>query len=85
MMVLFLSIAAIVIMRGHFGRALAERLSGRARPAADDQDVRELKSEVEELRTQLADVQERLDFAERVLARRDERAGALPKGTAEAR
>jgi hypothetical protein len=25
-------------------------------------------------------VQERLDFAERLLARQDERAGALPKG-----
>ena len=40
---------------------------------------------VEELRTQFADVQERLDFAERVLARRDDRAAALPKGAAEAR
>jgi hypothetical protein len=85
MMVLFLSVAAIVIMRGPFGRALAERLSGRARPGAEDQDVRELKSEVDELRTQLADVQERLDYAERVLARREERAGALPKGAGEAR
>ena len=37
------------------------------------------------LRAQLGDVQERLDFAERVLARRDERAAALPKGTREAR
>ncbi len=89
MMVLFVSIAAVFILRGQFGRALAERISGRARPGAEDQDVRELKSEVEELRTQLGDVQERLDFAERVLARRDDRAGAgagaLPKGAAEAR
>jgi Tfp pilus assembly protein PilO len=36
-------------------------------------------SDVEDLQRQLADVQERLDFAERVLARREERAGALPK------
>ena len=87
MMVLFVSIAAVAILRGPFGRALAERLSGRARPGAEDQDVRELKSEVEELRTQLAEVQERLDFAERVLARRDDNAGAgaLPKGAGETR
>jgi len=79
-MVLFVSIAAMFIMRGPFGRALAERLAGRARSASEDHDVRELKGEVEELRNQLADVQERLDFAERVIARKDDRVGALPKG-----
>lgn len=74
MSILFLCAAAVFIMRGPFGRAMAERISGRARAGSDDHEVRELKGEVEELRTQLADVQERLDFAERVLARRDERA-----------
>ncbi len=85
MSILFLCAAAVFILRGQFGRAIAERISGRGRPAVEDQDVRELKTEVEALRTQLLDVQERLDFAERVLARRDERAGALPQGTREAR
>jgi hypothetical protein len=79
LMVLFVSIAAVFIMRGPFGRAMAERISGRARTGTEDQDVRELKGEVEELRTQLSEVQERLDFAERILARQDERAGMLPK------
>jgi hypothetical protein len=82
-MVLFVSIAAVFIMRGPFGRAMAERISGRARTGTEDQDVRELKGEVEELRTQLSEVQERLDFAERILARQDERAGMLPKRGAE--
>ena len=45
-------------------------------------EVEELRADVEELHRQLADVQERLDFTERVLARRDERVGALPKGGA---
>jgi len=85
LMVLFVSLATVFVLRGPFGRALAERLAGRARTGAEDQDVQELKGEVEELRTQLADVQERLDFAERVLARRDDRADALPKGAAERR
>jgi ubiquinone biosynthesis protein UbiJ len=79
LMVLFVSIAAMFIMRGPFGRAIAERIAGRARTAAEDQDVRELKGEVEELRNQLADVQERLDFAERVIARKDDHVAALPK------
>jgi len=83
MMVLFVSIAAMFIMRGPFGRAIAERIAGRARTATEDQDVRELKGEVEELRNQLYEVQERLDFAERLLARQDERAGVLPKRGAE--
>jgi hypothetical protein len=83
LMVLFVSIAAVFIMRGPFGRAMAERISGRARTGTEDQDVRELKGEVEELRTQLSEVQERLDFAERILARQDERAGMLPKRGAE--
>jgi hypothetical protein len=82
-MVLFVSIAAVFIMRGPFGRAMAERISGRARTGTEDQDVRELKGEVEGLRTQLSEVQERLDFAERILARQDERAGMLPKRGAE--
>jgi len=85
LMVLFVSLATVLVLRGPFGRALAERIAGRPRTGAEDQDIRELKGEVEELRTQLGDVQERLDFAERVLARRDDRADALPKGAAERR
>lgn len=80
MSILFLSMAAIFVLRGPFGRALAERIAGRPRGAAEDQEIQELKREVEELRHQLDEVQERLDFAERLLARQDERAGALPKG-----
>lgn len=83
MSILFLCAAAVFIMRGPFGRAMAERISGRARTGTEDSDVRELKGEVEELRSQLDEVQERLDFAERLLARQDERAGVLPQRRAE--
>jgi len=83
LMVLIVSLATVFVLRGPFGRALAERIAGRARTATEDHDVRELKGEVEELRTQLYEVQERLDFAERLLARQDERAGVLPKRGAE--
>jgi hypothetical protein len=79
MSILFFCAAAVFIVRGPLGRALAERISGRARSGTEDQDVRELRGEVDELRNQLSEVQERLDFAERILARQDERAGVLPK------
>ena len=78
MIVLFLSAATVLVLRGPFGRAFAERLSGR--PRHDDTDVQELRGEVDDLRQQIGEVQERLDFAERLLARQDERAGVLPKG-----
>ena len=66
--VLFISIAAITIMRGPFGRALADRLSGKHLQTGSPDDER-LAAEVDELRQRLADVEERLDFAERVIAR----------------
>ncbi len=75
MSILFVSLAAIFVLRGPFGRALADRLAGRGRP--DDREVQELRGEVEELRHELTEVHERLDFAERMLARQDER--ALPE------
>jgi hypothetical protein len=75
LMVLFLSIAAIFIMRGPFGRAIAERIAGRARTASEDQDVRDLKGEVEELRhltEQMSELGERVDFLERLVAKQRE-------------
>ena len=76
MSIFFLSMAAIFVLRGPFGRALAERLSGRV-PRHDEGEVQELREEVEEMRRQLTEVQERLDFAERLLAQQKV-AGALP-------
>ncbi len=59
-----LAIGLVKIFRGPIGDALAERIRGQAR-AADDQP---LAAEVESLRGRLAEVEERLDFAERLLA-----------------
>lgn len=76
--VLFMSLTAIFVLRGPLGRAIGERIG--ARHGTGDRELQDLKGEVEDLRHQLDEVQERLDFAERLLARQDERAGALPKG-----
>ena len=50
------------------GRALAERIRGRAAPAQDP----ELLAEVDALRHEVAELHERVDFAERLLAQRQE-------------
>jgi len=71
MSIMFVSLAAIFVLRGPFGRALADRLAGRSGGRADDHEVRELRGDVEALRHELTELQERLDFAERMLARQD--------------
>jgi hypothetical protein len=78
MSILFLSIAAILVLRGPLGRAIGERIVSRRDPG-DDREIQDLKADVGDLRQQLSEVQERLDFTERLLARQDERAGVLPK------
>lgn len=65
---------------GPIVQAYARRLSG----ASTEQDlvverVEALSQELEQLRTQLAETQERLDFAERLLSQ-GRAAGQLPRG-----
>jgi transposase-like protein len=77
-----LSVAAIFVLRGPVGKALAQWIGGwshneskwieakmRAAGGGTSGDVDQLRAEVDELRGQLAEVQERLDFAERMLAK----------------
>ncbi len=69
-----LVVGAIVLSKGPLGQALADRLrggpTGDAR-LADELDA--LRGEVHELRRELAEAQERIDFTERLLSRgRDE-------------
>jgi hypothetical protein len=74
--VLFVMIGLSVILRGPLGQAIADRVRGGATDIGSDPRVREeldsLRLEVDELRGQLAEAHERIDFAERLLARRDE-------------
>lgn len=54
---------------GPIGRAVGRRiLQGGASEAASDEDVQELRQQVDELRQSLAESHERLDFAERMLS-----------------
>ncbi len=84
---LFISVAVVLILRGPVGKALAERIGGRSIEASEETealhaDVDALRGDLadmqEHTRAQLAEMQERLDFAERLLtagrASQDEKA-----------
>jgi hypothetical protein len=66
-----LAVMAVKLFRGPLGNALADRLRGSAPP---DPGVLE---ELEAMKGRLAEVEERLDFAERMLAK-SEQAERLP-------
>lgn len=69
------AIAAARIFTGPLGAALGDRIRGRREAAPDPR----LDAEVERLQVRLAEVEERVDFAERLLASR-EQADQLPGG-----
>lgn len=78
--VFFLSIAAAVILRGPLGKAFADRIAGRAGEGASSRDWEMLRSAVGELRDRMEEMEERMDFAERLLARQRQ-PGQLGDGT----
>jgi len=78
--VFFIMTGLTVILRGPLGQALAQRLrDGAGGDPTLRADVDALRGELDDVRHQLAESQERLDFAERLLARRTE-AEQLPRG-----
>lgn len=77
------AIAAVVFFGGVFtilrpvAAAVAKRISGEARRAErDDGDRDEILSELQQVRQELSELAERVDFTERLLARQQD---ALPK------
>jgi hypothetical protein len=73
-----LTIGTVLVLRGPVGKALGQWIAGWSHTEAQwiegkygvpNAEVAELRADVEELRHQLTEVQERLDFAERLLAR----------------
>lgn len=62
-------VGLVVFTRSHLGHAIAERIAGRAGVSPEiEGELRELRGEVESLRTELLETQERLDFTERLIA-----------------
>jgi hypothetical protein len=73
----FFSVAAIVILRAPLGKALADRIAGRA---GDRSGLDRLSVQLGELSERVAELEERLDFAERLLVRRGDRLGLPGEG-----
>jgi hypothetical protein len=64
----------VLIARSPIGHAIARRISGeRGVPEDVHQHLLEVQSELESLRAEVAETQERLDFAERLLLKGAER------------
>jgi len=83
-MVVLLVTAAVTIVCWPIARALARRLEGRpGLTPALQQDLEEMHhrlADVDGLQQRVSELEERLDFAERLLARGDNQA-TLPRGT----
>jgi hypothetical protein len=75
-------IGAVVALRGPIGRALAARIEGRRAPDHETllelEDLRARVVALEEGQSQLAELQERLEFAERLLSREHQDRRELP-------
>ena len=86
---IFLAIALVIVARSPLGTALADRIRHGATPAdGSDGRLEELTAQVNEdmtaLRTELNDLAERMDFAERALLQM-RRPDALPQAHGAAR
>ena len=68
-MTLFVSVAAIVILRGPLGKAIGERIGGKV-VQGDSAETEALHAELDELRFRLQEVEERLDQCEAALKNR---------------
>jgi hypothetical protein len=75
-MFLAIGAAAVGLLFGPIGSALARRLGGRTEPGEAQAEIEQLSermtAEVDDLRSRLAEVEERIDFAERLLPRGEE-------------
>jgi hypothetical protein len=75
-------IGAVITLRGPLGRALAARIEGRRAPDHDTQleleDLRARVAALEEGHAQLAELQDRVEFAERLLSREHPQRPGLP-------
>jgi len=74
--IFFLATAAVLIFRGPLGKALARRIEGPAAsiPRAEVDELRSRLDEVEQQLGRVHELEERLDFTERLLAQQREQA-----------
>lgn len=77
-----ISWAIVRVSQGPVGQALARKLSGRGAEPDHDlvHEVLELRHQLEQLHQRVSETEERVDFSERLLARRSETAVERPSG-----
>ncbi len=82
-MFLAIGASAVALLFGPIGSAVARRIVGRPEPDDAHAEIEEIRArvtdEVDALGNRLAEVEERLDFAERLLAQ-SEQTNQLPGG-----
>ncbi len=71
-------VVGAIVLRGPVGKALAERIRGEG--AALSEPHPELLAELDEMRVRMAELEERVDFSERLLTKVNDEAGRLPRG-----
>ena len=76
---LFGVVGGTIVLRGPLGKALARRLEG-APPLGDGPPAEELLAELDELRARVLELEERVDFSERLLARHREPVAGTEEG-----
>ena len=76
--IFFVAAAAVAILRGPLGKAWARRIEGPGAPGAvANAELEEVRARLEEVEQQVArvhELEERLDFTERLLAQQREQA-----------
>jgi hypothetical protein len=73
----------LLLSRSRLGEAIAQRIAGNSRSSAIQEQLDALHDAQAELRNQLSEVQERLDFAERLLRRAEDNRRELPLSASE--
>ena len=74
--IMMLGIGGTIVLRGPLGKAIARRIEGAPQAEVD---VEPLLQELDEVRARMVELEERMDFTERLLAR-DREAAQLPAG-----
>jgi uncharacterized protein YlxW (UPF0749 family) len=81
---LIIATSVVLILRGPLGKALARRLEGKQGNAAETtellDELHQQAAENEVLQGRVAELEERVDFTERLLARTQEAASRLHAG-----
>src|SRR5690606_39423679 len=75
--IMMLGIGGTIVLRGPLGKAIARRIEGMDAPEVD---VEPVLQELDEVRARMLELEERMDFTERLLAREREAVALPPAG-----